>query len=1139
MGLTIYNASAGSGKTYTLAAAYISKLLTEEGYNLHRYILAVTFTNKATAEMKARIMQWLWTLSQEVLIDTDFVLKMCEITPLVATEYAIREVDRAARILSPSTRKKLSKRADKALRELVHDYQHFSVTTIDSFFQRVLADVGYELKLPSSYKLNLDTEAVMDEAIEELLTTLEQDAKAYNWLRSYMQQQLDEDKTWNVRTALLQYGKRIFDERYLMFDDSVKQTMGNEEAVEAYQEAMESIMKTAEKASQQLAQQTLIKWQEEMEAEGVSIDMIPYSGSVVRSLSEPKEMSAWKIEQPINKHLYRTLTDEEGAHWKLKNKQTTTAGTRVMLDFVEKLRTLYMAYYSAKFSKQNLYPMRMMSILDHKVSDINDKHSQFMLAKVGPFLQQLSQATGDESSFVFQKTGTRYKHIMIDEFQDTSNLQWHNFQLLFMEVLANSNTALIVGDGKQSIYRFRNGDWRIMQGLGHLNDVSLQNLDTNYRSEPVIVTFNNTFFEQAATWLDETLAHGQITPLYASVAQQVRPDKPLHNGKVEISIININTLKASDVESTDITPYDEQVLTAMEQRILALQVEGVAFSDMAILVRRNSEASKIVTYFAHRSDSTLRFVSSEAFLLSASVVVNIIIHALRYACQRKDKVALAYLIKHYPAVSEATYRKATHAQQLHNLLPEGYRNLINTIDKIPLYEAIEQIMVDFAIEQHLIASDESERAYLYAFLDEVMRFLEVRSENVRGFLTHWDKIESKRSIPMESTDAIQVLTLHKSKGLEYHTVLMPYAHWPLADDRPQDFYWFETGKTGIESYMAMPWLPISQSPKLAHTIYAAQYTEEHQMQIVDNLNMLYVAFTRAKANLCVWSGVSYNASERKESTIALTTVGRLLHRWACTYLNKAWEKNLEEEQCNVVIDQEFGKRIIPNATAKKDTSPITNRLEVEHNVKKCTTRLEHFTQNNLSFLQSTEADRWIRDMHDMPETPNKHLLLDTGKVAHEVLASIHTLADAPEALTRLETNLGIKISDVAQREKVRHIVEACLEEPQAKVWFDNSWHLYNECSILETTPSGTKINRPDRVMVSQDGSHIIIVDFKTGKPQRKHQKQVAHYMRLMQQMHEQRRVAQQALGYNLPQAKIEGYLWYIGETYRKIEAVRL
>lgn len=1146
MGLTLYNASAGSGKTYTLAAAYISKLLTEEGRNLHRHILAVTFTNKATAEMKSRIMQWLWALSQEDRVDADFVLKMCEITPAMIEVYSIREADIEAGIIAPTAHKKIAQKASRVLGELVHDYNNFSVTTIDSFFQRVLADVAYELRLPSSYKLNLDTDAVMEEAVEELLTTLETEPKAYNWLKRYVAQKIEENKSWNIREVLQKFGKRIFDERYLMFGQAVKETMADEGMVEAYRKAMNAEMA---KANARLVD-TAHKVEQAFKAEGLEVAL---NGNLSQSLAafcDSDTTKVWKKEdeKPIHANIIKSLSSAEPTI-SLKDKRKTTAGTDVLLDFLSDFPKLKESYWSAHLSQENLYPMRMMSILDRIVGEINDKHNQFMLSKVGPFLQQLSQATGEESSFVFQKTGTRYRHIMIDEFQDTSNLQWRNFQLLFVEVLANSNTALIVGDSKQSIYRFRNGDWRIMQGLATLENVAVENLDTNYRSEPVVVTFNNTFFKEVTEQLDRTIGGGErpLSTLYQEVEQKVRPDKALDSGCVELYILDKDGVDddGGSEEATDggegISPYDEKLLSAMEERILSLCQEGVPFSKMAILVRRNVEASKIIAHFAKKPESTLRFVSSEAFKLTASVVVNTIIHALRYACSRKDQVSLAFLIQHLPSVTESEYIMALNNKSLEMLLPEAYQALLPHIDKMPLYEVIEQVMVTFSVEHHL-QHVESERAYLYAFLDEVMRFLEVRAENVRGFLKYWDKAGSKKTIPMEANDAIQILTLHKSKGLEFHTVLMPYADWKITEDKPTDFYWINTNEAegrhvDARKYKAIPWLPITQSKRLIDSVYAKQYQEEQLMQYVDNINALYVAFTRAKTNLLVWGGVNYTKSG---DNATVNTIGRLLHEWVAQSRGQARDYAVSED--SMIITTEYakdGKKRVPQSLSKKQEA-IDNRLEIEGKSQKLQSNVEHFSQNHLSFLQSSEANRWINDVYQTTEDSLKHskvsTLIDTGKLVHEVLASIRTLSDAPEALLRLEANHSIKVSSEAQREKVHQIVTSCLQEPQARVWFDGTWQLYNECTLVEDTPTGLVMLRPDRVMISADGSHIIVVDFKTGQPQKKYYEQVRQYMHLMKRMYDQRHKAQ---GYNVPNVLIEGYLWYIGEDYRCVEAVTL
>lgn len=1071
--LTVYSASAGSGKTFTLAAAYIARLLADEGVSF-RQLLAVTFTNKATAEMKQRILQRLYDLWQ-----------MREGADAESFRRTVVAMTGSGGI-APET---LARRAGEVLRQILHDYDHFSVVTIDSFFQSLLTDLAHELGLPANFKVDIDDHDVVDRAVDRLLGHLAERPAVRKWVLDYIRERIDDNRRWDVSREVKMLARNLLKEVFLLHDDALRNVLEQEGVLREYRRKLRTL---AAEARENL-RSAVTALDQEICADCQGYQLFSRGSSLQTYL---REILAGNPKEPVAtvcKYM------EAPENWLRKADQSDaallerTGRLRTLLLSVEDLRSRGQAVInSCELSIRHLNPLRLLGAIGREMDAINEENNRFMLAKTPQLFNRLVGA--DDASFVFEKTGTRFRHVMIDEFQDTSALQWSNFKHLLIENMASGNGCLLVGDIKQSIYRFRNGDWRILAGIGREfgpERLELRRLDTNFRSCRRIVEFNNAFFASAARQLDsmeETAHEVTVAQLYADVAQK---DCGKEGGYVRVEM-SVKKKKArgkdtpamSGGENADI-PQEESREEALARQIRLLHAVGVPYEEMAILVRFNSSAAGLLRLFAE-SHPDIPLVSDEAFLLSASPAVQLLVHALRYLCHPEDTIARSYVAHRYRRLvrkEDTPWEDVARRAEL--LLPEGFIALCGQTTLPPLYELCERLIRIFRLDKL-----EGAAPYLFSFLDHLLSFLEDNPSDIAAFLACWDDTLSRKAIPSGEMEGVRILTIHKSKGLAFHTVLLPYCDWPLEKDRRDDLLWCEPP---CPPYNALPLLPVPAGRAMKQSVYGDAYREEHRQRRIENLNLLYVAFTRAKCNLLVWC-------EAKDEMPAEATAGDLIYQ--CI-------NNMDETRA---VDG--GRAVYESGTPaglRDAAASVSGQQAVQANpleIRPATEYAEfHSFASRCSFRQSGGARDFVSDPATA-EADEQSAYIDRGKMLHRVFSTIRTAADIDSSLRELES-LGL--ANPKERESLHRLIARRLENPFAASWFDGTWQLHNECSILSRDRAGQlRVRRPDRVMTR--GAETIVVDLKFGKPNPAYHEQVCEYMQLLGQM-----------GYS----HVRGYLWYV------------
>ena len=679
---------------------------------------------------------------------------------------------------------------------------------------------------------------------------------------------------------------------------------------------------------------------------------------------------------------------------------------------------------------------------------------------------------------------------MIAEFQDTSTVQWQNFKILLNEAMSHENTEnLIVGDVKQSIYRWRSGDWRLLNDIeSHFpypaQQLDIRNLDTNYRSQRNIIDFNNAFFQTAAELecltLGDSTETEQLRRAYADVCQKV-PEKRNHSGLVSIRLLSPEA-------------YQDQVLQQIINIVTTLLAEGIQPNKIAILVRSNAYIPLIAQHFLrHLPD--VRIVSDEAFRLDASDAVNMLIQALRLLTRPQDELAKAYLAIAYQ-------RKVRHqevpdniyllnGQSLDALLPEAFVSQSIELMAMPLYELVEKLYAIFDLEQL-----KEQSAYVCAFYDHLSNYVNENSTDIETFLRQWEEDLCDKTIQSDEIDGIRLISIHKSKGLEFDNVIIPFCDWQL-EKSSGNILWCQPQE---EPFNALPIIPIDYNQKqMTGTIYEADYHHEHLQNTVDNLNLLYVAFTRASHNLFV---IGRRKATNSRSTLIEQTLPLLSES-----LPECILEGLDAESSPLVFT--YGTLTVPELVEGHQTSNIFLQDVIPTPISITT------YDNNVEFRQSNQSKDFIGNNDE-----DRNSYIQTGSILHKVFSTIRTAADIDNALKQLEYE-GILYDDHNTLDKMTTMLRKRLAHPKVADWFSDRWTLYNECAILTYADDHVTERRPDRVM--SDGHEWIVVDFKFGSPKSDYHDQVREYMQLIRDMH-----PDEALS-------IRGYLWYIYSN--KIEEV--
>ena len=1067
--LTIYRASAGAGKTHRLTGEYLLLLFSQPG--AYRRILAVTFTNKATDEMKGRIVEELFNLSAGH--KSDYV-------ELLSGRYGLDEAQ-------------VRSQARKILIAILHDYSAFNISTIDRFFQQTMRAFTREIGLQGGYGIEMDQELVLQEAVDRMLGDLEkpENRELLGWLLRFAEDKIEDSGEWHLRSDILRLGREVFKESYKLFSEEVAKDIQDKQALAQYRERLQGVVRGVEKEVRTLGERGMAL----LAAYG--LDPADFSGGSRSPMFHFQRWAKGEMKEPTA--TFCNLADNVEKCFTKKTEPGVKAiiGTLFedgLNDCIKAVIARFgdlTAYRTAKEIIRYYYTLGILTDLSREIAAYREEKNLMLIADTTELLHRV--IAGSDAPFIYEKTGTRIDHYMIDEFQDTSNMQWANFRPLLEESLAHDRENLVVGDVKQSIYRFRNSDWKLLDEQLPRDfapeEVREETLKDNWRSARNIVEFNNSLFTLAPYLLQQmynaaleesslgeterALFSTRIMSAYHHVYQRVPKPFQKKAGHVQIDFI--------PQEDTD---WKEESLSRLPEALQRLQTKGYALKDIAILVRTNQEGALVADYLlcykeAHPGDGfRYDIISDDALYVNSASSVRFLVLLMRHLKNPEERT--------YAEMARFAYRILTRGE---DYTPEEMQAL-SRLAMLPLYEMVEEL---FRLFSPYIP--ENEPVFVQAFLDMALEFSQKENADLGNFLAWWDESGCRKTITTpDGQDAIRILTVHKSKGLGFRAVLLPFCDWEI-DHKPMKpvILWCHPKE---KPFNQMHLVPVRYGMALGDTLFARDYFEEKLHAYIDNLNTLYVALTRAKEELVLFAPRPKKVKEGG-GLEKLSGMADLL--WC------ALQQHVE--------DTPEGEPLLDLSQA---FTPEANHFELG---------ADWIPARKAEMMPTEEI--FITTFPSVPNEKRLHLRLrgkgfffdnearKYGTLMHEVLSGIRVPEDVPQAVH------GYRLQGVINREEEMRLVErieACLALPEVRRWYDGTGRVLNEVDILSTDNAS---RRPDRVMIY--GDEVVVLDYKFGeKPQKRYQRQVRDYMGLIARM-----------GYK----QVSGYLWYV--TLGRIERVNV
>ncbi|QLE00967.1 UvrD-helicase domain-containing protein [Galbibacter sp. BG1] len=1015
----IFNASAGSGKTFTLVKKYLSILLGSNNLDAFKQVLAITFTNKAVNEMKERILKNLHEFSNEGIL--------AEPTPLfsIITE----------ELQIPS--EELHRRSKKVLTRILHNYAFFDIVTIDKFNHRLLRTFAFDLKLPTNFEVSLDEEALYNEAVDNLVYQAGENELLTEVLINFALEKADEDRSWDITRELREIAKLFSKEEYL---DHVK-------ALE--NKSLEDLKKLGNNLKKMIAQQEkiILNCAENLlkTFEGKGLERLDFkSGWLYDRL---KNIVAGKFDHSWDAGWFTNIDSEPLYAAKISKNHPDKAEVmdalrpQIASEIIKIKNEISQLEFLQNFY-QNLVPLSLLNAINSEVQKIKQDRN---LLLISDFNQLISSAIAKQPApFIYERIGEKYKNYFIDEFQDTSTMQWENIQPLVSNALdtelpgGKTGTLMIVGDAKQAIYRWRGG--KAEQFIDLYNEKSpfqakltVENLPKNYRSNDEIVSFNNHFFQHISQFLNNKT----YRDLFENHSQQ-----ELNGNKG--GYIDFTFIDKSENDENDEDLYCVETLEKIKNTI----ENGFSYEDICILTRKKADGIQIANFL---SEHKIPIISSETLLLKNDKKVAFIVDLLMYFNQPKDlEIQLRILRfmadKNSVPNYDAFFR--TYLSKMDSLFTEEGFNPTYFL-QLPFYNAIEYAINCFKL------AEESEAA-LQFFLDEILDFSQKNTDSIFDFLNHWEqKKDSLSIVAPASLNAVQIMTIHKSKGLEFPVVIYPFADTDIYKEKNFKI-WFPVAKElfGIEQALFSRKKVIQNINETGKNLIEAY----EQKQELDQLNILYVALTRAVSQLYIICKRDINA---KEVENVKTFSGLFI-----SFLRDQGKWRETENHYTI-------------------GTPKTEFLKTRSLQKKSA---------NIPFISNSSfgnSFQFVTKAGSLWDTKQQKAI-DKGNVYHHLLASIVYEHDI-EITIENAINNGLIAS--SEKEEYSGYLEKLINHTELQQYFTQEYEIYNEREII--TSEGNLL-RPDRFVV-QEGNAVII-DYKTGIPSERHAYQIEGYVKALEQM---------------------------------------
>lgn len=1089
--IIINKASAGSGKTYTLVKEYLIMLLgkkTEGGNYIldkhpndnHRYILAITFTNKATEEMKSRIVETLDVLAS----NPDESPYITDLTTMLG-----------------ASKDDISKSAGIAERQMLEDYTNFNVCTIDTFFQKILRTFAYEVNLSSNYGVELNDEYVVELGVNNLKTRLHDESGKKNkslshWLWMFVQDSIKNGSSWDVfykpkskktvDNSLYNFAKVLTNEVVKKNSKQLFDFLADPKNIQAFNVALNSgITNLIPKVKECVSNiYELLK--------GPDIKANNYFTKFLDALNNSANPFLIK---DLDKKVEKKIADQS-----FVNKNSAKVNESAICLYLEQIKDYGTVYASYKKILDLTYQLGLLGDINASMQDFANENNTILLSGTNDIVKRIID--GCETPFIYERIGMYLHNFLLDEFQDTSRMQWENLLPLVRNGLANGHDSLIIGDVKQSIYRFRNSDPQLLHSqlkVDFSNDSIKYNegRSINWRSARNIVHWNNAFFRFLSMALN-------MDEFYADVEQEVSPKNEKLPGHVVVARREIPDkkkdtdgsndceIKNDDNSNDNDSNFKEWAIEKMIVDLQSLLARGFKQKDIAVLSNTNREGqlaiSRIMKWNIENPDKQMKVVSEESLLVISSPAVRIVVNILkmldRCEAHNEDGREMPMVLRRFEANRSEGMDTS---EAFEDAIVSKDEDIADYIDR--LYETSKSACLDSVVEQ-IIKSQlskqmtEENTPYLLAFLDSVVDFMSRYGSNIHHFLKWWDKVGPGLSISSpDNIDAIRVITIHKSKGLQFPCVLIPMFDWNFDQSSIE---WIETAgfKGKLPKGVAIPPIvPVKRDNK--RTLFDKEFKKIARSNIMDSLNKTYVACTRAQYELIIYT------ENNKE-------LGLQLSQFLETCRNNNGIAPTPTENCDPDVVYELGKPMLRSdiPALNSDDNALPDNVE---------------SRTMPPYSVVSDVDRWKLTSPD--------IIIDVrgttrwvGEMLHKVMERVRTPKNLRKAFGRA-LHRGMITEE--EHDEYLALLSKRLADPRVADWFANDNRLMLERSV---TIGGNGQKRPDRVVMKPNGE-IIIVDYKFGDRSddndTKYKRQVAGY----------KRAVCDALGCR-PDC-VSGYVWYI------------
>ncbi|WP_299394265.1 exodeoxyribonuclease V subunit beta [uncultured Gelidibacter sp.] len=1022
---SIYNASAGSGKTFTLVKVYLKILLTSSHKNAFKNILALTFTNKAVAEMKARVVDMLIAFS-----DTSILEKPTPMFSMLSEELQ----------LDPD---ELHKKSQVILNAIAHNYAAFDISTIDKFNHRLIRTFAHDLKLPLNFEVELDTKTILAKAVDQLIDKAGTEKELTKILVDFAIEKADEDKSWDVSLDFNKIAQLLINENDIPHIELLKdKTLDDFKALKSQ---LISQITQLDTAISQTGQEVLSL----LEANGLATTdflrgSLPlYFQKLSESNFEVSYDAKWQEDLVEGNRLY--------ALKKLDASKMTTIDMlqpSISASFEETRKGIIQLKFLKNVLK-NITPLSVLNAIYNSLQDIKADEDVVLISEFNSLIS--NEIKSQPAPFIYERMGEKFRHYFIDEFQDTSVKQWENLIPLIDNALAGQNlkgetgSAMLVGDAKQAIYRWRGGKAEQFIDLYTKKQQPFQiaqevkNLPANYRSLETIVSFNNDFFKHLSSFVVTDPSHREIY-------EASRQDQSLKGeGYIELSLLEF---ESEDKDDT----YGFNVLQAIKKA----QDHNFELRDICIITRKSKEGTALAEYL---SVEGIPIISSESLLLKNSPEVHFLSSIIALASQPNNDMlkidVLSYLADHQLQLEDKHlfFYNLVHlstVEMFQKLQQYGLHFDFNQFLQLPFYEAVESLVRQF----HL---NKTSNAYIQFFLDEVLDFSQKYNAGFSSFTAHWDIKKEKLSIASpQGNNAVQIMTIHKSKGLEFPVVIFPYANQHIYFDQTPKI-WFPVVPEAFNGFPNV-FINVNKDLEDQGDLGKSLYTEYRTQLELDSMNMLYVVLTRAVEQLYIFSEYDFDTSQKEK-----------LGWYSGLFINYLKSAGLWDSSKKTYT---FGspERIL---TPKKiETSTLQEQFisiaKEDHDLKIVT---------NAGYLWDTEQEAAI----------------EKGNLVHLIMSKIQHESDVNLVFEELENNGDL---NPQQTLELRSTIANIVQHQKLNDYFKPGLKVYNEKDILA---SGGLILRPDRIVVNSN-HEAVIIDYKTGSAHPKHHDQLGEYQAILEEM---------------------------------------